>query len=258
MFSILSNFPKIIICLCLACYVGWVLADYSMLWSRRIRSHYVFGQVDLYWSAVVLLPLILGHFITVWCNYFRSVSQFEQMIAEIISPPVSSVSQRGQAKRCFAFWERHDRWGFNRTPKVWCVAGVIIFLNLYWFILTTVQSRQQMFVMTLGNTPLATVRSIAYGASQALLLNTSIILFLVLRRSMLEAAFGLTYKETLPLHRWLGAAMVCWGLLHGSFTLAWLSMMGHLQSDIAFTDKTRGNRDLCGVFALVSPSSSGF
>lgn len=101
------------------------------------------------------------------------------------------------------------------------------------------------------------MRAIAYGSSQAVLLDTSIILFLVLRRSMLHA-LGFTYPEIVPLHRWLGVTMLVWATVHAAFYSAWLTMEGKFWTDIAFSDKSRGTRNMPGVFAWVSHSIQFF
>ncbi|KAI7832267.1 ferric reductase like transmembrane component-domain-containing protein [Gamsiella multidivaricata] len=193
--------------------------------------------MDLFWTTVCLLPILLGHFITIWGNYFRASSQFQHSISKVTTP--ASEKQR------ISIWERHDsRFGF--TVKFWCLASLIVVMNIYWFVLTTVMSRADYvssFGVTLGN-----VRAIAYGGSQALLLDTSIILFLVLRRSMLHA-LGFTYPEIIPLHRWLGVAMFIWATIHAFFYGAYYIIQGTFWANIAFTDKTRGTRNMPGVFA---------
>lgn len=77
------------------------------------------------------------------------------------------------------------------------------------------------------------------------------ILFLVLRRSMLHA-IGFTYSEIVPLHRWLGAAIVGWSTIHTAGYMIFLGSEGRLQSDINFYDKSRGTLNMMGVFAYVS------
>lgn len=77
------------------------------------------------------------------------------------------------------------------------------------------------------------------------------ILFLVLRRSMLHA-IGFTYSEIVPLHRWLGAAIVGWSTIHTAGYMIFLGSEGRLQSDINFYDMSRGTLNMMGVFAYVS------
>ncbi|KAF9082593.1 hypothetical protein BGX23_012296 [Mortierella sp. AD031] len=74
------------------------------------------------------------------------------------------------------------------------------------------------------------------------------ILFLVLRRSMLHA-IGFTYSEIIPLHRWLGAAIVGWSTIHTAGYMIFLGSEGRLQSDINFYDVNRGTLNMMGVFA---------
>ncbi|KAF8955271.1 hypothetical protein BGZ52_000396, partial [Haplosporangium bisporale] len=62
----------------------------------------------------------------------------------------------------------------------------------------------------------------------------------------------------IPLHRWLGAAMVGWATIHAAFYSAWLIMTDQFVSNIAFTDKTRGTRDMPGVFSWIGIVILGF
>ncbi|KAF8925279.1 hypothetical protein BGZ58_000951, partial [Dissophora ornata] len=88
------------ILLCLGVFSGWLFADYFMIWAVKISSHYVFDQIDFYWSIVCLVPILLGHFITVWGNYFRAQSQFQRSIEMV----TTSTNKKQRA----AFWDRHD------------------------------------------------------------------------------------------------------------------------------------------------------
>ncbi|KAF9205162.1 hypothetical protein BGZ49_004381, partial [Haplosporangium sp. Z 27] len=230
---------RLIIGLCLGVFSGWMFADYFKLWKLKIKSHYVWNEVDLYWSLVCLLPILLGHFITIWGNYFRASSQFENSISKVTTP--------ANQKQHVSFWERHDP-RFGLSVKFLCLAGLIAIMNIYWFVLTTAMSSKA-YINNYGLTEGA-LRAIAYGSSQAVLLDTSIILFLVLRRSMLHA-IGFTYSEIIPLHRWLGVTMLIWATIHAVFYSAWLVKTDSFTTDIAFTAKGRGTRDMPGVFAWI-------
>ena len=65
-------------------------------------------------------------------------------------------------------------------------------------------------------------------------------------------AIGFTYSEIIPLHRWLGAAIVGWSTVHTAGYMIYLGVEGRLQSDINFYDKARGTLNMMGVFAYVS------
>ncbi|KAF9939352.1 hypothetical protein BGZ65_010737 [Modicella reniformis] len=235
----LPSFSSLSIGACLAIFSGWMFADYFVLWKHRIQSHLVWNEMYLYWSIVCLLPILLGHFITLWGNYFRTSSQFQHSISMVTTPT--------HKKQQISLWERHDP-SFGFTIKFWCLAGLITVMNIYWFVLTTILSRDA-YVATYGVKE-GNVRAISYGGSLAVLLDTSIILFLVLRRSMLHA-IGFTYSEIIPLHRWLGVAILFWSTVHAGFYSTFLIMEGRFKSDIAFTDKTRGTRNMPGVFAWI-------
>ncbi|KAG0332713.1 hypothetical protein BG004_001131, partial [Podila humilis] len=237
---------NLVIFLCFGIFVGYLFADYFVLWQEKIKSHFVWNQMDLWWSVACLLPLMLGHFVTIWGNYFRSTGQFKRSIAKVTTP--AHKQQR------VSIWERHDRY-FGCSVKFLCLAGVVTILNVYWFVITTIYSKDA-YIKTYGYRE-GVIRSIAYSSSQAVLLDTSIILFLVLRRSMLHA-IGFTYPEIIPLHRWLGAAMVGWSTIHTAFYSAYLILEGKFKSDIAFSDKGRGTRNMPGVFAWIGVVILGF
>ncbi|KAF9432813.1 hypothetical protein BGZ76_010294 [Entomortierella beljakovae] len=148
-------------------------------------------------------------------------------------------------KQRVSIWERHDS-RFGYSTRLWCLAGTIFIMNMYWFVLTTIMSRDA-YVKKFG-IQIGILRAISYGASQAVLLDTSFILFLVLRRSMLHA-IGFTYAEIIPVHRWLGVAMLWWATVHSAFYSAYLIIEGEFVEDIAFTDKARGTRNMPGVIA---------
>ncbi|KAI9236293.1 MAG: hypothetical protein BYD32DRAFT_488186 [Podila humilis] len=238
--------PSFVIFLCICVFSGWLFADYFMLWQAKIKTHFVWNEFDLYWSVVCLLPIMLGHFITIWGNYFRSSGQFQHSISKVTTP--ANKQQR------ISIFERHDRY-FGCSVKFWILSGAVTIMNIYWFVVTTYYSKDA-YIQSYGYTE-GVVRAIAYGSSQAVLLDTSIILFLVLRRSLLHA-IGFTYPEIIPLHRWLGAAMVGWATIHAAFYSAWLIMTGQFVSNIAFTDKTRGTRDMPGVFSWIGIVILGF
>ncbi|KAG0309885.1 hypothetical protein BGZ98_003428 [Dissophora globulifera] len=237
---------SLIILLCLASFVGWLFADYFFLWKSEIKSHFGFNEMDFYWSIVCLIPMLLGHFITVWGNYFRASSLFQHSISMVTTP--SDKKQR------VGFWERHDSFlGFS--VKFWFLFSGVMILNIYWFVVTTIYSRPDMIEESgefVGN-----LRAVGYGSSQAVMLDCSIILFMVLRRSMLHS-LGLTYQDILPMHRWLGVIMLFWATAHGAFYSAWLFEEGHFYTDIAFTDKTRGRLNMPGVFAWFAICIMGF
>ncbi|CAO3573854.1 unnamed protein product [Mortierella alpina] len=236
----LISLPSLVIGICLATFSCYLFADYFLLWQEKIKSRFEWNEIDLYWSLVCMLPILLGHFITIWGNYFRAASQFQHSI--------SKVTTSTDKKQRISFWERHDSTRFGFTVKFWCLSALIIIMNIYWFVLTTILSCPA-YVKSYGDAA-GIVRAIAYGSSQAVLLDTSIILFLVLRRSMLHA-IGFTYPEIIPLHRWLGVAMLIWSTIHAAFYSAYLIMEGKFTSDIAFSDKSRGTRNMPGVFAWI-------
>lgn len=78
----------------------------------------------------------------------------------------------------------------------------------------------------------------------------ALILFLVLRRSMLHA-LGFTYAEILPLHRWLGVAIVFWSVVHTLGYITYYVLDQSLGEAINFYDIGRSTMNLMGFVALV-------
>lgn len=78
-----------------------------------------------------------------------------------------------------------------------------------------------------------------------------IILFLVLRRSMLQS-LGFTYSEVLPLHRWLGALIFFWSCLHTVGYILYYNAYKMLAEEFNFYDIGRSTMNIMGCVALVS------
>ncbi|KAG0196778.1 hypothetical protein BGX28_009754, partial [Mortierella sp. GBA30] len=224
------------ILICTLIPLAYNFADYELTWNRKIKANYFYNERDYYMLGLCIAPSILGHIATIWGHYYRAEREFKHSIAKVTTP--ASVNQR------ISLWERHMWWGY--TVKYWIMVLFTVLLNLAWFIVPMVQGTPRM-IERFGN--LGGISRMAGNASgYAVVASCGMILFLVLRRSMLQA-IGFTYAEILPLHRWLGAAIVVWSTVHTIGYMIFLGNAGRLQSDINFYDTSRGTLNMMGVFA---------
>lgn len=92
---------------------------------------------------------------------------------------------------------------------------------------------------------------VGYAGGYSAIASCGIILILVLRRSMLHA-LGFTYAEILPLHRWLGVAIVFWSTLHTVGYLMYYDWDNTVSEEFNFYDIGRSTMNICGCFAFVS------
>ncbi|KAF9181142.1 hypothetical protein BGZ51_005647 [Haplosporangium sp. Z 767] len=224
------------ILLCILVPVGYQFADYELTWHSKIGNNYFYNQRDYYVLGACIAPSVLGHIATIWGHYYRAEREFQHSIAKVTTP--ASVNQK------ISLWERHIWWGY--TVKYWIMVLVIVLLNIAFFTVPMVQGTSRM-IERFGHVG-GIARMIGNASGYTVVACCGIILFLVLRRSMLHA-IGFTYAEIIPLHRWLGAAIVGWSTIHTIGYMTYLGVEGRLQSDINFYDLRRGTLNMMGVFA---------
>ncbi|KAI7816752.1 hypothetical protein BC939DRAFT_32425 [Gamsiella multidivaricata] len=82
------------------------------------------------------------------------------------------------------------------------------------------------------------------------------ILFLVLRRSMLHA-LGFTYQDLLPLHRGMGFAFIFWSVVHTIGYMVHIIAEDALAEEINFDGETRGPQNILGFVALAAVIALG-
>jgi len=70
-------------------------------------------------------------------------------------------------------------------------------------------------------------------------------------------ALGFTYSEILPLHRWLGVAIVVWSVIHTVAYLLYYIWDGTFSENFNFYDYGRSTMNLMGFVALVSTAVNG-
>jgi len=220
---------------CISLMIAWTFVDYYILWYKPVKPISEWTGSDTYWSHFCLFPVLIGHLATIWGSYYRTGRQWRNYITNVNTP----LKDREPVQ----FMDRHSYFGYrNRT---WYLTGLIAFLNLYWFFIAMALSRDP------ANGSIEYLKAIGIGGAQATLLNTSIILFLVIRRSILQN-LGFTYQDLIPVHRWLGFAMLFWASLHGLCEVTANAILDTFWTNFAFKDKTDGIIYIPGVFAWVS------
>ncbi|KAF9358341.1 hypothetical protein BGX34_008966 [Mortierella sp. NVP85] len=224
------------ILLCILIPLGYNFVDYNYTWHTKIGTNWFYNERDYYVLGLCIAPSVLGHIGSIWGHYYRAEREFQHSIAKVTTPV--SVKQK------ISLWERHIWWGY--TVKYWIMVFFIVALNLTWFIFPMTVEIPEMverfgYVSGIG-------RAVGNSAGYVVVACTGVILFLVLRRSMLHA-IGFTYAEIIPMHRWLGAAIVGWSTIHAIGYITYLGNEGKLQSDINFYDTGRGTLNMMGVFA---------
>ncbi|KAF9965310.1 hypothetical protein BGZ70_005065 [Mortierella alpina] len=234
----MANPFVLFIIICTLIPIGYQLADYDLTWHSKITANYFYGERDYYVIGACIAPSVLGHIATIWGHYFRAEREFQHSIAKVTTP--ASVNQK------ISLWERHIFWGY--TVKYWIMVFFTVVLNLTWFIVPMIQGTGRM-IERFGHLG-GISRMVGNASGYTVVACCGIILFLVLRRSMLHA-IGFTYSEIIPLHRWLGAAIVGWSTIHTAGYMIFLGSEGRLQSDINFYDTSRGTMNMMGVFAYV-------
>ncbi|KAG0271788.1 hypothetical protein BGZ95_000357, partial [Linnemannia exigua] len=232
---LMSPFYLLII-ICTLIPIAYQAGDYYFTWVEKIKSNYFFGERDYYIIGACIAPSIIGHIATIWGHYYRAEREFQHSIAKVTTP--ASVDQK------ISLWERHIWWGY--TVKYWIMVAFTVLLNVAWFVTPMVTGTGRM-IERFGHLG-GISRMVGNASGYCVVTCCGMILFLVLRRSMLHA-IGFTYSEIVPLHRWLGAAIVGWSTIHTAGYMIFLGSEGRLQSDINFYDKSRGTLNMMGVFA---------
>ncbi|KAG0246259.1 hypothetical protein BGX31_003449 [Mortierella sp. GBA43] len=224
------------ILVCILIPIGYNFVDYDLTWATKIGTNWFYNVRDYYVIGACIAPSVLGHIASIWGHYYRAEREFQHSIAKVTTP--KSVKQK------ISLWERHIWWGY--TVKYWIMVAMVVLLNLTWFIFPMVVDVSDN-IARYGNVS-GIFLAIGDAAAYCIVACCGMIMFLVLRRSMLHA-IGFTYAEIIPLHRWLGALIVAWSTLHAIGYIGYLGNQGTLQSSINFFDLGRGTLNMMGVFA---------
>ncbi|KAF9912208.1 hypothetical protein EC991_000619 [Linnemannia zychae] len=230
---------RVLIIFCILVFYGYNAGEGYITWIKAREWIFTYHNRDYLVSAFCILPAVVGHMATIWGHYFRSEREFQHSLHK--------VTTAKSPKEKTSLWELHIWWGY--TVKYWVLVGAVVLIQLGW-IAIVVSS-------TLGEQledPDSTVEAIIglqigfIGGYNAIAC-CGIILFLVLRRSMLQS-LGFTYSEVLPLHRWLGALIFFWSCLHTVGYIMYYHSWNMLAEEFNFYDIGRSTMNIMGCVAL--------
>ncbi|KAG0332337.1 ferric/cupric-chelate reductase [Podila humilis] len=227
---------KVLIFLCLLIPTLWYCCEGYVTWIWKREWIFQFGNKDYLTTAFFLVPWIVGHLATIWGHYFRAEREFQNSITKVTTPV--SVQQK------ISLWERHSFFGY--TVKYWILVGALGLMKVSW-ILVSVLPRYKRYMRDSVYGGLGLI--IGQCGGYAAIASCGLILFLVLRRSMLHA-LGFTYAEILPLHRWLGVAIVFWSTIHTIGYIMYYDWDNTLHEEFNFRDVGRATMNICGCIAF--------
>ncbi|KAF9388126.1 hypothetical protein CPB97_001577 [Podila verticillata] len=228
---------KVLIFICLLLPTLWMFVDGGVTWLIARQWIFSLSNRDYLTTACFLIPCIVGHLATIWGHYFRSEREFQNSISKVTTP----VSERQK----ISLWEHHIMWGY--TVKYWILVGVIVLMKITWVCVVVAPNFHEYFVDTSVYAGIGLI--VGYAGGYSAIASCGIILILVLRRSMLHA-LGFTYAEILPLHRWLGVAIVFWSTLHTVGYLMYYDWDNTVSEEFNFYDIGRSTMNICGCFAF--------
>ncbi|KAG0240301.1 ferric reductase like transmembrane component-domain-containing protein [Mortierella sp. GBAus27b] len=227
---------RVFVLVCLLIPVAYLAGEGYITWFLTREWIFYFNSRDYYTAAFCLLPIILGHIATIWGHYFRAEREFQHSITKVTTPV--SVKQK------ISLWEHHIFLGY--TVKYWILVAIIVLLNCGWVVSADLPyAEEELEDGILGGVGLLIGQAGGYGA----IASCGIILFLVLRRSMLHA-LGFTYSEILPLHRWLGVLIVFWSVIHTIGYVIYYAWDHSLSEAFNFYDTGRATMNIMGCIAL--------
>ncbi|KAF9328881.1 hypothetical protein BG006_008010 [Podila minutissima] len=230
---------KVLIFICLLIPAVWYTFEGYITWVLQREWIFNLSNRDYLTTALFLIPWIIGHMATIWGHYYRSEREFQHSIAKVTTP--ASVRQK------ISLWERHIFWGY--TVKYWILVGALIIMKIGWVLVSVLPRYKRSYEK--NNAYGGTGLIIGVSGGYAAIASCGLILFLVLRRSMLHA-LGFTYAEILPLHRWLGVAIVFWSTIHTVGYIMYYDFRNLLAKEFNFDDQGRATMNICGCIAFAA------
>ncbi|KAI8602057.1 ferric reductase like transmembrane component-domain-containing protein [Dissophora ornata] len=222
---------------CLLIPVGYLAGEGYITWILTSEWIFNLNNRDYLTAAFCILPSVLGHLATIWGHYCRSEREFQHSIDKVTTP--ATVKQK------ISLWEHHILWGY--TVKYWILVGFVVTINVGWVATSVAPYAKELMENYDVEGGLGLIIGEASGYSA--IACCGLILFLVLRRSMLHA-LGFTYAEILPLHRWLGVGILFWSVLHTVGYIMYYDWDGSLAEAINFYDEGRSTMNIMGFVAL--------
>ncbi|KAF9108400.1 ferric/cupric-chelate reductase [Mortierella sp. GBA35] len=229
---------KAFVLVCLLIFYGYNSVEGHITWIKTREWIFSYNSRDWMVTAFCILPAALGHMATIWGHYYRSEREFHHSLRK--------VTTTKNPKEKTSLWELHTLWGY--TVKYWILVGSVVLIHCGWiaFVVAGTIKRQLE-----RNQPIIEIIGLQIGfiGGYSALADCGIILFLVLRRSMLHA-LGFTYDEVLPLHRWLGALIFFWSSIHTVGYIMYYANRGHLAEEFNFYDIGRSTMNIMGCVAF--------
>ncbi|KAG0319648.1 hypothetical protein BGZ99_004979 [Dissophora globulifera] len=228
---------KAFILLCLLVPFLYLAAEGYITWVLDSEWIFYLNNRDYYTAAFCLLPTALGHLATIWGHYFRSAREFQHGIDAVTAPSTE--------KQKYSLWEHRVLRGY--TIKYWVLVVLVVLLNCAWVALAVAPYAKEI-IEDYGPVGAAGL-IIGEIGGYAAIASCGLILFFVLRRSMLQA-IGFTYSDILPFHRWLGVAIVFWSVIHTVGYVMYYAWDHSLGEAFNFYDMGRSTMNIMGCFAL--------
>ncbi|KAF9922749.1 hypothetical protein FBU30_007122 [Linnemannia zychae] len=234
------QFPlKAIVIFCILVFYLYNAIEGYITWIKVREWIFSYHNRDYLVSAFCILPAVLGHMATLWGHYFRSEREYQNSIQKATCAKSS--------KEKMSLWEHHIFWGY--TVKYWVLVGAVVLIQLGWIVMVVLGTiKEELEDPEYSVLAIIGLQMGFIGGYNAIAC-CGIILFLVLRRSMLQA-LGFTYAEVLPLHRWLGALIFFWSCLHTVGYILYYYTVNRLAEEFNFYDIGRSTMNIMGCFAL--------
>ncbi|KAF9547048.1 hypothetical protein EC957_008897 [Mortierella hygrophila] len=224
---------------CILVFYGYNAGEGYITWIKASEWIFTYGNRDYLVSAFCILPVVLGHTATIWGHYFRSEREFQHGLQK--------VTTAKSPKEKTSLWELHILWGY--TVKYWVLVGAVVLIQLGWIAIVVASTIGDQLKEDAYTVEAIIGLQIGFIGGYNAIACCGIILFLVLRRSMLQA-LGFTYSEVLPLHRWLGALIFFWSCLHTVGYVLYYHSFDMLAEEFNFDDIGRSTMNIMGCIAL--------
>ncbi|KAF9931203.1 hypothetical protein BGZ67_005443 [Mortierella alpina] len=230
------------------------MSDFKLLWDTKseVKEVYWIGLRDYYFWGLCIVPSLFSHMVATWGHYYRADSIFQRSVRQV-SWPASMTAQERNMKRlnAISLWERHDPY-VGWTYRFWVLVVLAFGMNIAWFLQPMLKYLGPQLAEHPDENPVIIWMSfIGYGSGYAAIIACAIIMFVVLRRSVLHA-LGFTYAELLPMHRGMGIAVLFWSVVHTIGYSVHYIMDDEWEEQFNFDGETRGPQNIIGFVALAA------
>ncbi|KAK3846898.1 MAG: hypothetical protein J3R72DRAFT_432662 [Linnemannia gamsii] len=232
---------RVFIFVCLLVFYGYSAGEGYITWIKTREWIFTYNNRDYLASVFCILPAVLGHMASIWGHYFRSEREFQHGLQK--------VTTAKSPKEKTSLWELHVWWGY--TVKYWVLVGAVVLIQLGWVAFVIASTLGEELKDPDRSAEAIVGLQLGFIGGYNAIACCGIILFLVLRRSMLQS-LGFTYSEVLPLHRWLGALIFFWSCLHTVGYILYYNAYQMLAEEFNFDDIGRSTMNIMGCIALAA------